>query len=112
MNQHERHEHALQVLHQAYTAFGEHPNPKEEHTINAALIPWLGWPASSAQITEALATVATLNLRREHRPGLVYHGQDVTPCDDLYQDALGEYEEQDERTLYTLIQEIENKAKE
>lgn len=112
MNQRDRHEHALQVFHQAHTAFGEHPNAKEEHTINAALIPWLAWPATSAQITEALATIATIHLRRTHQPGLTYQGQDVLPCDTHYEDALAEYEEEDETTLYRIIQEIENNGKE
>lgn len=107
MNKTERRIAAVQVLKDAYRLYGEHPDKLQEHHINDALIPWVGWPATSAQITEAMATIATTKLRREHQPGLVYHGQDIQPGDALYSDALGEYEEQDERTLYAIIREIE-----
>lgn len=107
MNKNERRTGAVQVLKDAYRLYGEHPDRLQEHHINDALIPWLGWPATSAQITEAMATIATIHVRRTHQPGLVYQGQDIQPGDTLYADALDDYEAEDEATLHALIQQIE-----
>lgn len=107
----ERHQAALQILKDAHRIYGEHPNRKEEHYINDALMPWIGWPASPAQITEALAIIATIDLRRKNRPCLVRNTQDMQPGDTLYKDTLADYEANDERTLYAIIQEIENNGK-
>ena len=107
MKPNERRDKAVEVLKDAYHTYGMHPTREQENTINQVIATWVGGTLTPAQITEAMATCHDIHARRTTMPDLVYQGQDVEPGDALYSDALGEYEEDNETTLYAIIREIE-----
>lgn len=105
MNQRDRHEHALQVFHDAHTAFGEHPTRRQERHINNSLAEWLGDDATSAQITEALSHVYEFNAL--NGKDLAYQGMDVEPQDPQYGCALLDHQTNIEDQIMTIINEID-----
>lgn len=96
---------AVEALMDAYHAYGEHPNEEQMFLINTIITTYIGQPLSCAHITEALATCHDIHYRRTTKPGLMYHGAEVMPEDELYSDALADYEYDNEQTLYRIIQE-------
>lgn len=99
------HDAAVEALMDAYHAYGQYPNNEESFLINTIVTTYIGAPLSCAQITEALATCHDIHYRRTTQPNLMYHGHEVMPEDDLYQDALADYEHDNETTLHRIIQE-------
>lgn len=99
------HDGAVEALMDAYHAYGQYPNHEEAFLINTIITTYIGAPLSCAQITEALATCHDIHYRRTTKPNLMYHDAEVIPEDDLYQDALADYEHDNEQTLYRIIQE-------
>lgn len=99
------HSDAVEALMDAYHAYGQYPNHEEAFLINTIVTTYIGAPLSCAQITEALATCHDISWRRTTQPNLMYHGHEVMPEDELYQDALADYEHDNETTLYRIIQD-------
>lgn len=99
------HDGAVVALMDAYLAYGQYPNHEEAFLINTIVTTYIGAPLSCAQITEALATCHDIHYRRTTQPNLMYHGHEVMPEDELYSDALADYEHDNETTLYRIIQE-------
>lgn len=99
------HDAAVEALMDAYHAYGQYPNHEESFLINTIITTYIGAPLSCAQITEALATCHDISWRRTEEPNLMYQGHEVMPEDELYSDALADYEHDNETTLYRIIQE-------
>lgn len=99
------HDGAVEALMDAYHAYGQYPNYKQSHALNNVIATHIGDILSPSQITEALATCHDIHYRRTTKPNLMYQGHEVMPEDDLYQDALADYEHDNELTLYRIIQE-------
>jgi len=99
------HDGAVEALMDAYHAYGQYPNNEERFLINTIVTTYIGAPLSCAQITEALATCHDIHYRRTTKPNLMYHGNEVMPEDELYSDALADYEHDNELTLYRIIQQ-------
>jgi len=99
------HDGAVAALMDAYLAYGQYPNNEESFLINTIVTTYIGATLTPAQITEAMAVCHDIHYRRTTTPGLMYHGAEVMPEDDLYQDALADYEHDNELTLYRIIQE-------
>lgn len=105
MNQHERHEHALTVFHDAYNLYGEHPTRRQERHINNSLAQWLGDDATSAQITEILAHLHDFHAL--DGKDLTYQGMDVEPGDPQYGCALLDHQTTKEDQIMAIIKEID-----
>lgn len=99
------HDAAVEALMDAYHAYGEHPTDEQTFWLNSIIATYIGNILTPAQITEALATCHDINYRRTTKPNLMYHGHEVMPEDELYSDALADYEHDNETTLYRIIQE-------
>lgn len=99
------HDAAVEALMDAYHAYGQYPNHEEAFLINTIVTTYIGAPLSCAQITEALATCHDIHYRRTAKPNLMYQGHEVMPEDELYSDALADYEHDNELTLYRIIQD-------
>lgn len=98
-------EKAVEALMDCYHAYGEHPDYKQSHALNNVVAQWIGDILTPAQITEAMAVCHDIHHRRTAKPGLAYKGQDVEHGDELYDDALADYEHDNEQTLYRIIQQ-------
>ena len=99
------HSDAVEALMDAYHAYGQYPNYKQSHALNNLIATHIGDILSPSQITEAMATCHDIHYRRTTKPNLMYQGHEVMPEDELYTDALADYEHDNELTLYRIIQE-------
>lgn len=105
MSRAERHEQAVNVIHEAHKTYGMHPTRRQERYINTELSEWLHDDASSAQITEMLA--AAHDMTNLQGRDLSYKGMDIEPGDHLYPDALLDHQTSIETDIYRVLQEIE-----
>lgn len=95
---------AVEALMDCYHAYGEHPDYKQSHALNNVVAQWIGDILTPAQITEAMATCCELD-SLSRGASFSYRGQFVEPGDELYADALADYEHDNEQTLYRIIQQ-------
>lgn len=105
MNQQERDQNAIDCLKACYKAHGEHPNYRARHQLNNNIATFIGDILTDAQITEAMAVCHDLHTRQTTKPDLFHNGHEVEPLDDVYTDALADYQHDDEQKLYQIIQE-------
>lgn len=96
---------AAEAFMTAYHAYGQYPTETQLDTIKDGLVTYMGDKPSCAVITAALATCHDISWRRTQKPNLMYQGHEVMPEDELYTDALADYEHDNETTLYRIIQQ-------